>query len=919
MSIFKFIILASIILIVISFQIQAADSVDVTFRYKNNQQSYLVGEFNGWNNSIWPMSYNGTEWIRTARLAIGGNPNPPSNGVPGAWQYKFYYNGASPWPNDPLNHHVNPDDENNTFIYTKDPTIYHLLPNQRLGIIDTSTPTISAYIFPKVGSTVDTSLITLKINNDVYTNLGSYYNFNEKQLVFNPPTPFPDGGYQMILDVGTNADTVNFFILTGSVQVRALPAYANHGVTLPSPTSNDSTTFRLRVGGTSVVLLRVAPLGQPASSAQPIIMRKDISTDNFWMNLDLPAGTYEYLYQTENSGLIYDPWGRWSGEYGSRFTIGPEGLTADDYVWQSNNYQRPPLNKLIIYELNTNEFAGGYYGLPSGDAGFAEFTTLIPYFDTLGVNAIELMPINDFGVVGESDGFYTWGYNPNHYFALEPLYGTPREFKMLVDSAHARGIAVIVDVVFNHQNETGPLWQMQPDIVTNPYFKDAADLRFNEDLHYFHKDMDHWTPETQEIVYESLKMWIDEYRVDGFRYDLTQSIGWNVNEPDVGILGWVNKIDQDYNGQIYQIAEHLPEAPALMFYSGMTSGWHDSYHDEVFDEARFKSTTLTEFENLVLDLDAYPSNDTPATPSDYANRTEPVNMNVNHDEQTLIYEMTTFQGVPVDEAVQRDKLYATFMFTSLGIPMLWQGNEFSAPRGWMNDDQKLSYRPLEWSWLSTQRGQDHYNYYRSLIFQRRNNPALYEGDLHTLYKYTSQKVLVWGFDHPTRINKVMAVANLSDQQRTVSNVPWLDTGDWYNVFDQSVYTVSSMPVPSITIPAYTALVYANTPDTNLVGIGDSKLVNLPTSFDLKQNYPNPFNPETIIEFHVPTSDRVVLSVYNIIGQKIINLTDQNYSPGIHHIKWNGYSERGEAVSSGIYILQMKAGKFIKHQRMLLLR
>src|ERR1051326_7235621 len=163
-----------------------ADSVDVTFRF--NIAGFpggisVPGEFNGWNNAAWPMSYQGgTLWIRNARLAVGGNPAP--GGIAGAWQYKFYYNGASPWPSDPLNHHVNTADNDNSFLYVKDPTIYQLLPNQRLPLdhhvntadndnsflyvkdptiyqllpnqrlplVTTSTPTVSAYIFPTVGS-----------------------------------------------------------------------------------------------------------------------------------------------------------------------------------------------------------------------------------------------------------------------------------------------------------------------------------------------------------------------------------------------------------------------------------------------------------------------------------------------------------------------------------------------------------------------------------------------------------------------------------------------------------------------------------------------------------------------------------------------------------------------------------------------
>src|SRR3990172_6080701 len=146
------------------------------------------------------------------------------------------------------------------------------------------------------------------------------------------------------------------------------------------------------------------------------------------------------------------------------------------------------------------------------------------------------MPINDFGSVGASG--HSWGYDVNSYFALEPSYGTPGQFKALVDSVHARGMAVIVDVVFNHLNDTGPLWQMQPDAGQNPYFKLNNDFRPNEDALFFFRDMDHWTAQTQELIYAVLKMWIDEYRVDGFRYDFTQGIGWSVNEPDKGILGW---------------------------------------------------------------------------------------------------------------------------------------------------------------------------------------------------------------------------------------------------------------------------------------------------------------------------------------------------------------------------------------------
>jgi 1,4-alpha-glucan branching enzyme len=864
------------------------------------------------------MTFIGNDtWIRDARLAIGGNPNPPPPpfGIPGAWQYKFYYQGLVTWPNDPLNHHVNPRDNDNSFIIVKDPTIYHFLPNQRAGIVQMTTPTISAYIFPKVGTVVDTSTLSLDIDGTLYTNIGGFYDFATQQLNFVPPLPLPNGGHTVILQAGTNSDSV-LFVTLPQIPILPMPGYANHGVTLPSPASNDSTTFRIRVSGTTAVILRVAPLGQPVSAATPVVMRKNPVTHDWWMNLSLPTGTYEYLYQTDSGTDLYDPWGRWNGTEGTRFSTASEGLTADDYGWQSNEYQRPPLNKLIMYELHVGEFAGGYYGLPAGQATFAHLTTLLPHFDSLGVNAIELMPINDFGLVGQSG--HSWGYDLNHYFALEPAYGTPWDFKVLVDSAHALGIAVIVDVVFNHLNDTGPLWQMQPDVVSNPYFKANNDLRFNEDPLFFFTDMDHWTDETQELIYEVLKMWIDQYRVDGFRYDFTQGIGWNINEPTRGILGWSNRIDLDYSGTVYQIAEHLPESAALILHSGLTGGWHDSFHDEVFDEARFRNTPLIDFENLVIDLQGYPGNDTPSSPTRYADRTEPVNANVNHDEQSLIYEMVTFQGVSLPEALLRDKLYASFMFASLGIPMLWQGMEFSAPRGWMDGNQKLSYRPLEWHFLDSARGQSHYQYYQALIRQRRYNPALHDGELRKLFRYNSEKVLVWGFEDSTSGAKFMAVSNLSGAQRTVANVPWLAPGDWYDIFDQSVFTVGSTTVPSFTLPAYTAKLYSNLSDSVLLPVRGSPL-GIPTEFALDQNYPNPFNPTTTIRFQLPQSSFVRLMVYDLLGREVAKLVEGGVNAGLHVASWDGRRSDGLQVGSGVYFYRLEAGSFSQIMKMLLLK
>ncbi len=905
----------------------SSDSVTITFRaHKPSSPTMFVpGQFNNWgpnsNGNISPgaasqMTYNAllSAWLKTYTFKIHDPSRTPLGDS--VYQYKMNQGGiSSGWMSDPLNPETNPADNNNSvlrlsklfwFQYYATET-NNQISKITIGLVHANSDTIKS-IECYSGINKESALTS--------TDITQFYNDTLRILDYTLLQPIPTLGYIKLIAKNNLGDSIVFEKGGYTIQQISLPTYAKHGVTLPSLESNDSTTFRLRVGERNLVLLRIAPVGQSLFSVTPVALRKNPTTNDWWLNMKLlPNTTYEYLYEFEDGKQITDPWGRYVGNFGTRFSTGADGLTADNFVWDASNYQRPPLNKAIIYELHVGEFAGGYYNKPSGTATFNDLKNLLPYFDSLGVNVLELMPINDYGIVGKSGN--SWGYDLNSYFALEPAYGTPADFKSLVNEAHKKGIAIILDVVFNHQTEESPLWKMQPNETTNPYFKSYNDLRYNENALFFFKDIDHWTDETQELITNVLQMWVEEYKIDGFRYDFTTGIGWNVNEPTKGILGWTHKIDSLYNGEIYQIAEHLPESPALIYHSDLTGGWHDSFRDEIFDEARFRNTTLTEFENLVLGLGAYPGNNTPSTPSSYADRTEPVNFSINHDEQSLIYEMTTWQGVSVDDAVLRDKLYATFIFTSLGSPMLWQGQEFSAPRGWQNDNQKLSYRPLEWNFLSTERGKTHYHYYRSLIQQRRNNPALYNGTLQKLQKLDAQKTLVWGFDDQATSSQVVIIANLSNTQQTVKNVPWLNTGNWYDIFTQNILSVSTTPVDSIILPAYTAKVFSNKSNSEL-GIPTSVHHNnnnwFPTDFGLSQNYPNPFNPTTNIKFQIAKNEFVTLKVYDIIGREITTLVNEEVKAGNYYVTFDA-----SKLSSGMYFYKIVAGNFIEVKKMVVMK
>ena len=897
----------------------SADSVTLTFRthQSNGIPIHVPGQFNNWteetDTSLMEYQDGLKAWTRTYTFKLHDSLRTPLGDS--VFQYKFNKGGnATGWYSDPLNPEQNSNDHSNSVLRMSKLFYFEFFAEESstqiiritTGIFHVNSDTLLKITF---STGTDASNITSS------TIVSSSYDTTLRILNYILPAPIPKSNYIRLVAVSTNGDSIVYQNSVFKVHQLPMPIYANHGVTKASVLSNDSTTFRLKVPGKTYVVLRIAESGQPVATATPIVLNKDPLTDNWWVNVLLSSNKeYEFVYEIENGKQVTDPYGREVGQAGTKFSTGPSGLTADDYIWKTENYIRPSLNKLVIYELHIAEFGGGFYGKGGAQSGFTDLKNLLGHFDSLGVNAIELMPINDNGNVGKTG--HSWGYNLNHYFALEPSYGTPLELKQLVDEAHAHGIAIILDVVFNHQNDTGPLWKMLPDESANPYFKSINDKRYNEDGLQFYKDMDHWTSETQELVLQSLRMWIDEYKIDGFRYDYTQGVGWNIDEPSKGILGWSNTIDTLYNGTIYQIAEHLPESPALIYHSGMTSGWHDSFRDELFDEARHQDRTLTNLENRVLDLGAFGSNDTPNTPAAYANRTEPVNATVTHDEQSLIYEMNTFQSVPIEEAVLRDKLYAVFIFGSLGIPMLWEGQEMSAPRGWQNDGQKLGYRPVEWSMLQSDRGKKHFEFYKSLVFQRRFNPALNHGQLHRLNRFDANKVLVWGMKDEETASKVMFVANLSGSEQTVSNVSWLSTGNWYDVFNQSLYTVPVDPVPSITIPAYTAKIYSNKTNAQLgipTTVAQSSLV-LPTEFSVSQNYPNPFNPATTIQYSLPHASFVTLSIYDVLGREVVAVFHEEKGAGEHQATLNA-----STLASGIYFYKLTAGNFSQTKRMLVLK
>lgn len=212
------------------------------------------------------------------------------------------------------------------------------------------------------------------------------------------------------------------------------------------------------------------------------------------------------------------------------------------YNWSDAtlNFQRPDKNNLVIYELWVYDY--------TWQRNFEGLMNRLDYIQQLGVNAIELMPICEF------DGNYNWGYSPNHYFAPDRAYGSETQIKRFIDECHQRGIAVIMDMVFNHATGLNPMNKLYPygtDLKNNPWFNVTAPHSDN-----VYEDWNHDFEPAQKMFKRAIQYWLTEYKVDGFRFDLSHGFCGTTKNSVTHLLDYYNNGLKAVSPTAYMICEH---------------------------------------------------------------------------------------------------------------------------------------------------------------------------------------------------------------------------------------------------------------------------------------------------------------------------------------------------------------------------
>jgi len=472
-----------------------------------------------------------------------------------------------------------------------------------------------------------------------------------------------------------------------------------------------------------------------------------------------------YARKVTNSvgnGIIYDP-------------------TAFD--WGDDRFRMASWNELVIYEMHIGTFNDDPGDQPGS---FASAMEKLPYLQQLGINAIELMPIAEF------PGDFSWGYNPCHPFAVESIYGGPDGFKQFVKAAHQHGMAVIVDVVYNHFGPTDiDLWQF-----------DGWSENGKGGI-YFYNDHRSHTPwgdtrpdygrgEVRQYLRDNALMWFEEYHVDGLRWDATayiKNIEGNDANPanDIpegwGLMQWINaEIQQRFPGKLC-IAEDLRKNPWVIKDVGAGGAGFGAQWDSEFvhpvrqaiispdDNFRDLSAVCRAIEHR-YDLDAFTR----------------VIYTESHDEVANGRARVPEEIWPgqVDNwfSKKRSTLGAALVLTSPGIPMLFQGQEFLEDR-WFHDQD-----PVEWSRAEEQGGI--LSMYRDLIALRRNLAGITRGlcgqEVHIFHFDDAAKILAfhrWAEQGPG--DSVIVVVNMTLQSREGYTIGFPRAGLWKARFNSDSY------------------------------------------------------------------------------------------------------------------------------------
>ncbi|MHA3789754.1 alpha-amylase family glycosyl hydrolase [Flavobacterium hauense] len=735
---------------------------------------------------------------------------------------------------------------------------------------------------------------SLKANGTVINTNAATTNF-----AYNHTNITTNQNYELTVSKGSNSVVKNFSVIVNPNTVSAaMPEGVEDGITY-SDIDNTKATLVLDAPGKDYVYVAGSFNNWTPTLADA--MKKDPVSGKFWLELTgLTSGdinTYQYWVVDETplanspkvvktadpySTLVlspYDDSGISQSTYPNlpAYPLGQErevtvlqtGQAA--YDWQVTNFTKPKKEDLVIYEALVRDF--------DADRNYQDLIDKIGYFTSLGINALELMPVMEF------EGNESWGYNTSFHMANDKFYGPSDKLKELIDLCHQNGIAVILDVALNHAFGRNPMVRMWMDdadsdgfgnpTTENPYFNTVAKHSYNVG-----NDFNHQQPRTKNYVKRVVRHWIEEYHIDGFRWDLTKGFTQNCTASDETCTNMYqqDRVDvlkeyADYSWSLdpthYTIFEHLgtdaeekewanykyAEGKGIMLWGNLNHAYNQltmGYADQS-NIARVGHMAHSGFEGKRV-----------------------VGYAESHDEERVMYKNiqhgnsnASYNVKDLNTALSRMSAQGAVFFMVPGPKMIWQFGELGwdlsiftcnngtvNPTGGTDGDCKLDTKPQpQWTgnWLeNANRNKIYYDWKR--MIQLKKDEAVFEGNYTLASANTlTPKVYISDTALPsTELNSVVVLSNFDVTAKSITP-DFPTTGTWYNLMDNAPFEVTSTTA-AISLQPGEFRIYGN----KTVVLGNDEYTVQQAAL-----YPNPTSD--VFALNIPSSK---VEIYSLTGQLV---------------------------------------------------
>ncbi len=504
--------------------------------------------------------------------------------------------------------------------------------------------------------------------------------------------------------------------------------------------------------------------------------------------------------------------------------LGIYNPSRDAYDWKVKNFKGVAQDDLLIYELLIRDFTGTE-GKANGEGTVEGVIGKLDYIKSLNVNAVELLPIMEF------NGNLSWGYNTNFYFAPDKAYGTPADYRRLIDECHARGMAVILDIVFNQSDGLHPWYQLYP-IASNPFYNGSAPHSYSV-LNDWNQDCEL----VQKQWEDCLKYWLTEYKVDGFRFDLVKGLGdnssyGNTYNAATNTFGTPSDANTNrFNATRVARMKKLHDAmrtvnPDAYFINENLAGAQEE-NDMAKDGEINWANINNESCQFAMGFNSNASLNRFYAPLDSRDWGSTVSYAESHDEERMAYKQRIYgaQGVRGNTPMMMRRLgsVAAQMILTPGAHMVWQFQEFGANQttktsnGGNNTDNKL----VVWSYLDDADRAGLKDNYSELMAIRANAPELFDNN------NTTTNVNLSGWDN----GRTVALKSTNGKELylfvnpTVANTvkiasPVNLTAANYHLVSASYGVTPTANATSVELPAGAFAVYAT---TNVSGIEEATI------------------------------------------------------------------------------------------------